>query len=126
MSAKRVTLATVKSFAKKNAKSLCIKNLSNFDGMDDCVRNHNNPTFREATAVDVNVPYTWNIGAWFVGSSRDYFNTYNQDGFFGYEVSNSCGSFVLAIKNERHEGAPRFMSERNVVDYEENLFADGK
>ena len=97
MSAKRVTLATVKSFAKKNANILCIKNLSSFDGMDDCVHGHKNPTFRDATAVDVNVAYTWNVGAWFVGSSRDYFNTYNQDGFVGYEVSNSCGSFVLAI-----------------------------
>jgi len=98
MSAKRVTVATIKSFAKKNAKNLVIKNLSHFDGMCDGVRNCENPTFRDASKVDVNVPYTWNIGAWFVGSSRDYFTSYSRDGFVGFEIYNSCGSFILAVK----------------------------
>lgn len=37
-------------------------------------------------------------GAWFVGSSRDYFNIYEDAEYVGFSVSNSCGSFILAIK----------------------------
>ena len=36
-------------------------------------------------------------GAWFVGGSRDYFREYSEGGFKGYEVSNCCGRFVLAV-----------------------------
>ena len=37
--------------------------------------------------------------AWFVGSSRDYFEVYSDGTFTGYKVSNCCGRFTLAIKN---------------------------
>ena len=37
------------------------------------------------------------VGAWFVGRSRDYFSPFNEDGWTGIRVSNSCGSFVLAV-----------------------------
>ena len=37
-------------------------------------------------------------GAWFVNGSRDYFTEYMDDEFIGYEVSNCCGNFILAIK----------------------------
>jgi len=39
-------------------------------------------------------------GAWFVGSSRDYFTPFADDNMVGYEVYNSCGSFLLAFKKQ--------------------------
>jgi len=37
--------------------------------------------------------------AYFVGSSRDYFQPYDRDGFKGYEIYNCVGSFILAVKD---------------------------
>ena len=38
--------------------------------------------------------------AYFVGSSRDYFQPYDLDGFKGYEIYNCVGSFILAVKED--------------------------
>jgi len=85
------TIATVKSFIKKNKDQLYIKVSSNFDGMVDCVI----PAKSEFTKVDqINMEekYTLGIkGAWFVGNSRDYITPIEN----GYEIYNSCGSFIL-------------------------------
>lgn len=96
--AKKITLATVKSFIKKNAGKLYISERSRFDGMVDCVMPSGDKSFRKAQ------PGTHErsmgvSGAWFVGQSRDWFSVYvDADGFYGYNVSNCCGSFVLAVK----------------------------
>jgi hypothetical protein len=96
--AKKITLATVKSFIKKNRKSLMINVKSSFDGMVDGLAYYNNG-FREATEEKVNNVNTFGIdGAWFVGFSRDYFRPYNDGTFEGIEVYNSCGKFILATK----------------------------
>jgi len=34
----------------------------------------------------------------FVGSGRDYFTIYNENGMIGYAISNCCGHFILAVK----------------------------
>ena len=100
---KKITLATVKSFMKKNAAALYVHNLSAFDGMEDGVRQIKGSTFRKVEAPDFNQTNTYGIGVWLVGSSRDYFNAYDRIEqktgirFVGYEVSNCCGNFILAI-----------------------------
>jgi len=98
MSTKKITLATVKAFIRKHAAELHIHCLSDFDGMIDCVSAIPGSKMRPVTPATTNLECTLGIaGAWFVGSSRDYFSPYDQAGFVGIEVSNSCGNFVLAI-----------------------------
>lgn len=97
---KKITLATVKSFVRKNAGSLHIKVRSQFDGMVDGVRPLDDSKFRpvDAAAVDTDNSQTLGIaGAWFVRDSQDYFTPYSKNGFVGYEVYNCCGEFVLAV-----------------------------
>jgi hypothetical protein len=36
-------------------------------------------------------------GAWFVRSSRDYFDFIDAEGFTGFKVYNCCGSFRLLV-----------------------------
>jgi hypothetical protein len=94
------TMATIKSFIRKNP-ALYIKNLSNFDGMVDCVMPCNDQGFRPVSAPDQGYNHENKLGiqgAWFVLGGRDRFYDYSEDGFQGYEVYNCCGNFVLAIK----------------------------
>jgi hypothetical protein len=100
MSTKKVTLATVKSFIRKNRGALLIRNISDFDGMTDCVEQKQSPTFRPAHIINDHLEQN-NLGikgAWFVGESRDYFKPLNEPGMTGYNVYNCCGEFDLAIK----------------------------
>jgi len=105
LQAKKITLSTVKSFIKKNRENLYINVKSSFDGMTDGVEQLRNG-FVKAQAdktISKSSDYydrTQGIkGAWFVGSSRDYFTSYNENYLTGIEVSNCCGTFILAIKN---------------------------
>jgi len=95
---KKLTLASVKSFIKVNRKDLLINVKSSFDGMTDCVER---VAGGFVPAKDDNeMPYENCLGikgAWFVGHSRDYFSIYVEGTYAGIEVSNSCGSFILAI-----------------------------
>jgi hypothetical protein len=93
---KKITLATVKSFIRKNSGSLSINVCSAFDGMlDGCTSQH--AGFVTAQPETKNVDMTMGIkGAWFVGSSRDYFTAFENDTLVGYEVYNSCGRFIIA------------------------------
>jgi hypothetical protein len=93
----KVTLRTIKSFINKNRNNLYIMNKSDFNGMVDCVMPSEDKSFRKAEEGDRDNELGIK-GAWFVGSSRDYFEEYNFGEFKGYEVSNCCGNFVLAVK----------------------------
>jgi hypothetical protein len=96
---KKVTLATVKSFIKKNSNNLFIKTCSSFDGMVDGVVYNASSKFEkvELNNDSINNKYTLGIdGAWFVGSSRDYLNAYVENNMICISISNSCGSFVIA------------------------------
>ena len=95
---KKITLATIKAFARKNAENLYVRTLSSFDGMTDCVQ-RTEDLFRKVEAVDFADSSTWGIaGAWFVRGSRDYFDAFEENGYTGYRVGNCCGSFILATK----------------------------
>ena len=100
---KKITLATIKAFVKKNRTNLLINCMSTFDGMQDGVRD-----CRGAGEFNAILPSDYgneqdNLGiqgAWFVGGSRNYFSLLAKEGYFGYRVYNCCGSFELAIKTE--------------------------
>lgn len=95
---KKITLATIKSFVRKN-QEMYIKCTSKFDGMVDCVMSIDGSAFTRALPSDRNHDRTLGIaGAWFVGDSRDYFDAFDDGVFTGYRVHNCCGSFYLAIK----------------------------
>lgn len=97
---KKITLATVKKFIRDNSGCLFINVKSSFDRMTDCCESLHDG-FTKAVKTEDHKEYTLGIsGAWFVGSSRDYFKPYDNIGgdMTGIEVSNSCGYFVLAIK----------------------------
>lgn len=96
---KKITMATVKSFIKNNSVDLYLKVESSFDGMVDCVMQEKNAAFKRVSLNDSLTNNTYGIdGAWFVGSSRDYFKFMNDGEFIGVEVSNCCGSFVIAVR----------------------------
>jgi hypothetical protein len=99
LKAKKITLATVKSFVKRHQNELLINVTSRFDGMTDmCESRHDG--FKPVKNTDRHVENTLGIeGAWFVGHNRDYFSPYSAHGYTGIEVSNSCGCFILAIQS---------------------------
>lgn len=95
---KKITLATLKSFVRKNSGKLHINVKSAFDGMTDCCESQQGG-FQPAQPTERNVSNTLGIlGAWIVRGSRDYFHTYNDGTFKGIEVYNCCGKFILAVK----------------------------
>lgn len=97
---KKITLATVKSFVNNNKSKLYIDVRSSFDGMVDGLRYEDEGfTPVQETERQVNLKHTLGIsGAWFVGSSRDYFSKFENDKYDGIEVINSCGKFILVVK----------------------------
>jgi len=99
MKTKKITLATIKSFIRKNEDKLFINVKSSFDGMiDGCA--YYNDGFKKANKTNENLRNTAGVnGAWFVNGSRDYFTPYNENGYTGYSISNCCGHFILATKN---------------------------
>lgn len=97
---KKITLATVKSFIKNSLGDLHIQTLSRFDGMDDCVRQTNNPSFIQADISKFNPADESQMGipgVWFVRDSRDYFNVVNTPMWTGFEVSNCCGNWQIVV-----------------------------
>ena len=95
---KKITLATIKSFIRKNKDNLYLQQRTRFDGMVDCVLPVKDVSINKINplVIDFNESYTYGIkNAWFVGSSRDYFTPYKIDNFTGYEVWNCVGSFFI-------------------------------
>ena len=96
---KRITIATVKSFIAKNRPNLLICQKSSYDSMEDGVRSTGNRDFSPALESDRPCSNNMGIhGAWFVMRSNDWFEAFSNDEVVGYEINNSCGTFILAIK----------------------------
>lgn len=95
----KVTLSTIKAFVRKNEGRLHIKEKSRFDGMVDCVMPTGDGAFHPALKDERGfTDNTMDIqGAWFVKGSRDWFTPYEDEKFVGYDISNCCGSFTLAV-----------------------------
>ena len=108
---KRITIATVKSFIRKNRANLMIRVKSRFDGMYDCVADCPNddgfePAREQARSafyvIDDNGErtdkHTLNIqGVYFV-LGRDYCKAFENEEFVGYEVYNCCGNWFVAVR----------------------------
>lgn len=96
--AKKITIATVKSFIQRNREDLYINVRSEFDGMTDGIESRHDG-FRPAQWVTQSPQNDFGVGgAWFVGSSRDSLRLYEDDTYVGIEVYNACGSFILAVQ----------------------------
>ena len=97
---KRITLATLKAFIRKNAKNLLIMQESHFDGMTDCVEYNREKSFIKVdhTKIDLTHNNLGIPGAWVVGSSRNWITTYDTETHTGIHVYNCCGSFTVAIE----------------------------
>lgn len=95
--AKKATIATVKSFVRKNRSALHVLTESQYDSGQDGVRKCSTPVFTPAQDAG-NVEHTMGVqGAWIVGGGRDYITPFCKDGFEGYNVYNSCGSFSVGV-----------------------------
>lgn len=99
MDNKKITKATFKKFIKDN-KNLFIKVKGSFDGMIDGIAyrkseflpiTKDNRDHCNENTLGIN-------GVWLVNGSRDWFQHHNDGVFEGIQVSNSCGSFILAKK----------------------------
>jgi hypothetical protein len=103
---KRITLATFKSFIKKNKNIMFIMQESSFDGMTDCVEftpraQRKFVAASESTAMHPHEKHNFGYyGIWLVGSSRDYFSSYDDGIYEGINYSNCCGSGTIAIKKQ--------------------------
>ena len=94
----KITKATLKSFAKKNAANLHIMMKSNFDGMYDCVMETGEKSFHPVQRREGMEKHTLGIsGLWLVGSAGNSFYHYEDDKFVGIEVWNCCGSSIVAV-----------------------------
>ena len=106
---KKITIATVKSFMRRNRASLLVRVKSCFDGMDDCVRENTDSVFAPAVAREWYCHDTGKyiacspdhketlgiVGVWFTG--RDCCDEIDSEEFFGYRVSNCCGTWFVAV-----------------------------
>jgi hypothetical protein len=99
----KITVATVKSFIRKHPDAL-IKVQSDFDGMTDCVCNDPEAEWHPLEKRDPEHAFEKTTlgykGVWFVGHSRDWVRAYDDDGMTGFEVTNSCGCWIVAIRKE--------------------------
>lgn len=96
---KKITLATLKAFVRKNRANLLIDTISDFDGMVDGVRECANRSFIPVVDAEVNHPNNLGIqGVWCVLRGNDYFSAFERDGVRGIHVYNSCGSFDIGVK----------------------------
>ena len=103
---KKITVATVKSFIRKNENQLFINEKSRFDGMTDSVESRNRGWGKLTKSTNhafqvKDCPSLGYDGVWLVGSSRDYCKAYEDSSFIGYEVSNSCGKWIVALPKQK-------------------------
>src|SRR5210317_1987618 len=98
---KKITLRTIKKFIKDNKENLYISNKASFNGMTDGVEFTESQGFKLAENSKPTNFFDHSLGikdAFFAFNSRDYFDAYTDENFNGYEISNCCGKFILAVK----------------------------
>lgn len=95
----KFTMASVKSFVRKNKGNLKIKTKATFDGMvDGCVYDHK-ASFVPVIETSLHEQHTLGMaGAWFVGGGRDLVDPIlSGDKVVGFKCFNSCGSFEVMV-----------------------------
>ena len=95
----KITMATVKSFIRKNTDNLYLKKINSYDSMCDGV---NERAAHGFTQVALNPQAHANKlgidGAWCTPGGN-LLTEYNDGIFKGFDVYNCCGHFVIAVKN---------------------------
>lgn len=82
------TIATLKSFVRKNRSQLLVKAKSSFDGMTDCVQFDKGANFKTAEDTDLSVSNTLGIrGLWIVGGSGNWVSSSENDDMCSFEVA---------------------------------------
>lgn len=100
----KITLATIKSFLRKNEGSLFVSYDGYFDGMTDCYQPSLDKSIKPLEgSFDKDNKSTLGFPAlWFVGGSRDKFAPkeieFNGVKYTGFEVYNCCASFTILVK----------------------------
>ena len=95
---KKITMATVKSFIKKNADGLFLKKINSYDGMCDGVNDRSAHSFMKVTLNSHSHANQLGIeGAWFTPGGN-LLTEYNDGVFKGFDVYNCCGHFIIATK----------------------------
>lgn len=92
-------MATYKSFAKRHKDELYFKSLTSFNGMIDGIDSVDDKSWRK-TQLGNTHKQEFVDGVWCVGSSRDYFELFEDENFVGIDVYNCCGHTLLGIKKE--------------------------
>jgi len=97
---KKITVATVKSFIRKAkaAGTLLVRCDSSFDGMTDCVERNRDAEFFAPQETRDHGNNLGLQGIYLVGQSRDWCKAFDDGEHVGFEVSNCCGSWVVATK----------------------------
>ena len=94
----KITIATVKAFIRK-AKAegtLLVRCDSCFDGMTDSIENNRDAQFTTTSECRDNGNNMGIRGINFVASSGNWCKAYDDGTYAGFEVSNCCGSWVVA------------------------------
>ena len=91
-------MATLKAFANRNKERLYAKTESQFDGMTDCIEKVEDEFKPTQITSETDYYRTGIQGIYTVGSSRDYFDIYENSVYFGIRVLNSCGTTILTVK----------------------------
>lgn len=94
---KKITIATVKSFIKKNELNLLINVKSRFDGMTDGVESQNGGFNKIRKSERFHNNTLGILGVWFTPSTRNWCETYEDELYQGFRVDNCCGCFIVAI-----------------------------
>jgi len=127
----KITLATLKAFLNKNSKNIFIKELSRFDGMVDCVMNVKDDFSHVERREDTAEHDLGFSGCWLVGSSRDTISIYEDDIYTGFQVYNSCGSWIAAtpkaIKEVTKPTQPEVkQGSVNIIEYGKGIAVIGE
>lgn len=97
----KTTLATLKSFVRKNKDRLMIKCRGSFDSMTDGIEFNPFAQFRKAEPTTDCENHTLGIrGVWIVGGSRNSIEPYDDGKFSGLKVANCCAYFTVAVQKE--------------------------
>jgi hypothetical protein len=98
---KKITLSTIKAFVRKNKDNLYIKTKSKFDGMTDGVENYHDQSITKAEPLPEDRLSRHDLGykgTHIVTSGRNWFESVNFDGYYGYEIYNCCGTYYVLTK----------------------------
>ena len=96
METKKVTMATVKAFVRKNSDNLYAKVTSSFSGMTDCVEDVEDEFTKVSSEDALGIK-----GVYTVGSSRDHIKPFEDDKHIGFRISNCCGCGYLVTPKSK-------------------------